>query len=174
MKAQGFLAALLRIMFARGSPERILYDRKLLIVGLILALLVSAAAQWFFFGDHLVFMILRVFAELTMFMLWMTLLTAKVARLRLAGAMLCLIWICLLGDVLLLLLAPIMPLLAGSISPQTLGLLVAVVLAYGSASVTAWALRKPLTVGALHVLLYGVAVIALDITFRRLFEMAAG
>lgn len=168
-----FASSLLRITLLRGSPERILYDRVLMIGGLLGALVVSALTQWFFFGDHAVFVILRVFAELTMFMLWVVLLTAKVARLRLASAMLCMVWMSLVGDSLLLLLTPLVH-AQYAISPQQVGWLVAALVAYGAANVAGWALRKPLLpVGLLHVALYGAAVTGLDLVFRELYNMMA-
>ena len=72
------LQNVLRIVFLRGSPERIYYTRRLFIVAVILAVLVSALVQWFYHGDHVVFVILRVFAELTMFMLMAVLLVQPI------------------------------------------------------------------------------------------------
>ena len=100
------ISGMLRVIFLRGSPERVYYTRRRFIVALLLAVAVSALVQWFYHGDHLVFVILRVFAELTMFMLTMVFLTRRVARFRLAYLMLVLVLISLFADTFLLALAP--------------------------------------------------------------------
>ena len=129
-----------RIVFKRGSPERLYYTRRLFIVTLLLALVTSAAVQYFYFADHITFVVLRVFAEITCFMVMMVLLTAKIARFRLARMMLVLVLLNLVADTLLLCLAPLQ-LLDGSLL-ETVKLAPVLVLGaiavYGAGSVVAW------------------------------------
>ena len=170
------LKGLLRVVFQRGSPERIFYTRRRFIVCLILAVVLSGLAQAFFFQDHLVFVILRVFAELTMFMLAIVLLTAKIARFRLAYMMLVLVMISALMDATLLVLAAPLTMLAGSetIRPW-LGWLVGAAAAYGAANVFAWGMRREIMIGVGIVAMYLIASVGLDLAFRGLYDvMAAG
>lgn len=165
------LVNLLRIVFLRGSPERIRYDRWLFIVSLVLALCASGLVQHLFFGDHLIFALLRVFAEVTMFMLMIVLLTAKVGRLRLANLMLVLVLINLLMDIVLLLCAPLPDSQITALLPYTLGLAAF----YGGSSCVKWALRSSHLKGAGYLGVYLVAAIGLDLVFRNLYNiMAAG
>lgn len=169
MSAALTLQSLMRIMFLRGSPERILYSRKLFIGALVSALFASGLLQFFGYGDHLVFMILRVFAEITMFMLWMVFMTAKVARLRLANMMLILMMISVLVDsftTFALLPTPLE-------LRNTVGVVIGLIAAYGVSNVVAWALRKPIHIGALYFALYYAAVTGLDLAFRGLYEVMA-
>ena len=157
-------------MFLRGSPERILYVRKFFIVALLSALVTSGLLQFFGYGDHVVFVILRVFAEITMFMLWMVFMTAKVARLRLANMMLVLMMISVVMDLATLLVVLPFPLELRA----NVGMIMGIVAAYGVSNVVAWALRKPILFGALHFGLYLAAVTGLDLAFRGLYETMAG
>lgn len=131
---------------------------------------VSALVQSLVYDEHAVFVILRVFAELTMFMLWVVLLTAKVARLRLASMMMILCLISVAVDLTTLIL--------GVVSPvewrNALGFAIGALSSYGVANVVGWALRKPLQIGALHFAGYFVAVTALDLSFRGLYNIMVG
>jgi asparagine N-glycosylation enzyme membrane subunit Stt3 len=164
------LENLVRILFFRGSPERILYARKRFILALCAAMAASAMVQFLVYGDHTVFVILRVFAELTLFMLWVVLLTAKVARLRLASMMMVLCFISVIAD--------LATLLAGTLSPVAwrngVGIAVGLLASYGVANVVAWALRKPLQIGVLHFAGYVLAVTLLDQSFRGLYNTMVG
>jgi uncharacterized membrane protein YcfT len=171
----GLLRDVIRIVFLRGSPERIYYTQRLGRYSLLLAVVASAAAQALYFQDTVVFVILRVFAEATMFMLMMVLLTAKITRLRLAKVLVVLVLISLLVDSLLALLGIGLN-LAGL--EQNLRVAPAYLLAacalYGAASVVAWGLSKPLLQGAGVMGLYVLAVLGLDMSFRHLYQMMAG
>jgi len=171
----GLLQDVVRIVFLRGSPERVYYTQRLGRYSLLLAVVASAAAQALYFQDTVVFVILRVFAEATMFMLMMVLLTAKITRLRLAKVLVVLVLISLLVDSLLALLGVGLN-LAGI--DQNLRVLPAYLLAacalYGAASVVAWGLSKPLLQGAGVMGLYILAVLGLDMSFRHLYQMMAG
>lgn len=158
-----------RIMFMRGSPERLLYSRRTMIVALLLAVLLSGAARMVYFGDHLTFAILWAFAKTTMFMLWMVLLTAKVARLRLASMMLSLVLISLCIDGVYLLTGPLPLGEARTLLGRVWGLSAL----YGMASVVGWALRKPLGTGAMQATGYLAAVVGLDMAFRHLYATMA-
>ncbi len=163
--------ATLRIMYQRGSPERILYSRKLMIVCLLLALAVSGLARVLYFGDHIPFAILWVFAKTTMFMLWVVLLTAKVARLRLATMMLSLVLISLVVDSVYILLSPL-PL--GELANPIAWIWGASAL-YGMGSVVAWARRQSLLQGLTQAGGYLAVFMGLDLAFRHLYSiMAAG
>ena len=164
--------ALVRIMFLRGSPERILYQRRDFIVSLFVAIAASAVVQFVYFIDTPLLAGLRVFAELTMFMLWMTLLTAKVGRLRLAQAMLILIYISIFMDSVLITCGVWQRFLPFP-DVNVVAVLLGLVMCYGGANVVAWALRKPLSAGALQMAGYALAVVALDGTFRYLFGIMA-
>ncbi len=161
------LRSLLRILFQGGSPERILYSRHLFLATLGAAIVASALAQWLAHHDHLVFVILRVFAELTMFMLWMVFLTAKVARLRLANMGLVLLMISVLVDVVTILAAT-------ALEAKVVSVVVGLVVFYGVANVVAWAMRKPIQIGAIHFALYLAAVSGLEFAFRHFFSIVAG
>ncbi len=161
------LLSVLRIMFLRGSPERIYYTRRLFLVSLLLAIAVSAAAQLLFHGDHIVFVILRVFAEVTVFMMMMVLFTAKVGRFRLARMMLVLVLISLLADSVLVALSPL-PL--GEMT-QAVAYATGAVAFYGAASAMSWGLSRPLWQAAAYLLGYVVAVYLLDTAFRSLYDM---
>ena len=163
------VVGVLRVAVLRGSPERVHYSRRRFIIGLILAVLTSAAVQWFVYHDHIVFTILRVFAELTMFMLAAVLLTAKVARFRLAYALLLLVLISLFADAALLLVAPFD--LGAAV--HTVGFVLGLIALYGASNTMSWALRKPLVQGAFVMLVYVVAVIGLDLAFQTLYNMVA-
>lgn len=165
------LLDLLRILFLRGSPERILYTRSMAIVGLVVAVCLSTAAQLVFFQDHMVFAILRVFAEVTMFMLWIVLLTAKVAWLRLANTMLVLVWASVLMDAALVLVGVLFS-ATGAMASYAAYLWSAGIL-YGAVNVVAWALRQRglFNQAWLHVGGYVVAVWAVDGVFRYLYGM---
>ena len=165
----GLITGTFRVMLLRGSPERVHYSRPRFLVGLALAILASGLVEWLVYGDHIVFIILRLFAELTMFMLAVTLLTAKVARFRLAYAMLLLVWISVFTDTLLLLAAPFE---LGD-AAHTLGFVMGLIALYGAGNVTAWALRKPLVQGVMVMVVYAVAVIGLDLAFQTLYDMIA-
>ncbi|MEM7097546.1 MAG: hypothetical protein AAF541_04740 [Pseudomonadota bacterium] len=165
----GLVTGTFRVMLLRGSPERVHYSRPRFLVGLALAILASALVEWLVYGDHIVFMILRLFAELTMFMLAVTLLTAKVARFRLAYAMLLLVWISVFTDGVLLLAAPLN--LGDSV--HTLGFVVGLIALYGAGNTVAWALRKPLAQGIMVMVVYAIAVICLDLAFQTLYDMVA-
>ena len=168
---------LLRILFLRGSPERILYERRFFIIGLLAALALSAAAQYGYHQDHLVFVVLRVFAELTIFMLWMVILTGKVARLRLASVMLILVWTSVLMDTVLLSL--ILPFNLLAATPQVFtgtAYILGGALCYGLVSVVGWGLKSTQMTGMalVHVVGYVACVTFLDSTFRYLFNIVAG
>ena len=170
MKAN-LVIATLRIMYLRGSPERILYSRQLMIVSLLLALVVSGCARYLYFDDHIPFATLWVFAKTTMFMLWMVLLTAKVARLRLATMMLSLVLISLVVDVGYVLLSPL-PL--GGLADSVAWIWGASAL-YGIGSVVAWARRQSLLQGLTQGAGYLAVFMGLDLAFRHLYSiMAAG
>ena len=158
-----------RVVLLRGSPERVHYSRRRFIVALILAVLASAGVQVLFYEQHVVFTILRVFAELMMFMFTMVFLTAKVERFRLSYAMLLLVLISLFADCLLLLIAGFS--LANYANP--IGLLIAAIAFYGASNTVAWALHKPLGGGLLVMAGYVAAVTGLDVAFRFLYEIAA-
>ena len=154
------LSSVLRIVFLRGSPERIAYTRRLFI-----------AAQALFWADHLVFVILRVFAEFTMFMLMMVMLTARIARYRLARMMLVLVLISLLADTLLIIFSG----LSTHESASYLAYAIAAVAAYGASSCLSWGLKRPLWYGAACLGLYLAATVGLDLIFRELYGiMVAG
>lgn len=160
-----------RIVFLRGSPERISYTRRLFIVSLFVAMAASAGAQVFFFADHLVFVILRLFAEVTMFMIMIVLLTAKIPRFRLARMMLTLVLISLLSDSLLIFLS-VFPLGEGA---QYVAYAVAGVAIYGGSNCLAWGLHSNFGKGLGCLALYVAAAMGLDMGFRGLYEiMAAG
>jgi hypothetical protein len=170
----GLVSSVARIVFLRGSPERIYYSRRLFIVSLLLAVLASAAVQLLLFDDHPVFMLLRVFAELTMFMLMMVVLTAKIARFRLARMMLVLVLVSLLADILLSAVGTVVS--YRSAAPQVVDVIaygVGAVAMYGAASVVAWGLQRSLPIGAAVMLLYLVTVLGLDMAFRGLYQIMA-
>ena len=167
------LLSVLRIVFLRGSPERIYYTRRLFIVALLLAVLASAAAQFLYHGDHVVFVILRVFAELTLFMMMMVLLTAKIGRFRLARMMLALVLISLLADTVLVLLSAL-PLPEMEQLHDVLAYAVAAAALYGGASAMSWGLSRPLWTAVAYMAGYVVAVLALNGAFRHLYGMYAG
>ena len=161
------LRSLLRILFKGGSPERILYSRSLFLAALGAAIVASVLAQWLAHNDHLVFVILRVFAELTMFMLWMVFLTARVARLRLANMGLVLLMISVLADVVTILAAT-------ALEAKVVSVVIGLVVFYGIANVVAWAMRKPIQIGAVHFAVYLATVSGLDFAFRHFFDIVAG
>ncbi len=163
-----------RIVFLRGSPERIYYTRRLFLVALTIAIAASAATQVLLFGDHLTFVVLRVFAELTLFMLMMVLLTAKVARFRLVRMGLALVLISLFADMLLTVLSPLFVLqILSAESARMLAFGVAGIACYGAANALAWGLQKGVSTGLAYVALYAVAVQGLDFAFRSLYQMMA-
>jgi hypothetical protein len=166
---RSLVTGVLRVIFLRGSPERIFYTRRRFIVALFAALLASGLVQWFFYHDHVVFVVLRVFAEVTMFMLTMVLLTRKVARFRLAYLMLTLVLIGLFADLVLLALGLVLPIDYRIAA----GLAAGAVAWYGASSATAWGLRKPWHYGALVMLLYVAATVGLDMAFRSMYEIMA-
>ena len=168
------LASVGRIVFLRGSPERLYYTRRLFIVSLLLAVAASAAVQLVLFDDHLVFVLLRVFAELTMFMLMMVVLTAKIARFRLARMMLVLVLISLFTDLLLTLIGTVLSYRTSTAElVDTIAYGVSAVALYGGSSVVAWGLQRPLWAGAGVLLLYVIAARGLDMAFRGLYEIMA-
>jgi hypothetical protein len=170
----GLLKDVARIVFLRGSPERIYYTQRLGRYSVLLAVAASAAAQAVFFQNNVVFVILRVFAEVTMFMLMMVLLTAKITRLRLAKVLLTLVLISLLTDSILTLSGIGLNLASIELNLRTLpGYLLAAFALYGASSVVAWGLNKPLLQGAGVMGLYVVAVLCLDMSFRHLYQMIA-
>lgn len=170
----GLVSSIGRIVFLRGSPERIYYTRRLFIVSLLLAVLASAAVQMVLFADHVVFVILRVFAELTMFMLMMVMLTAKIARFRLARMMLVLVLINLLADMLLVLAgAAVSYRTAGTQLVDGVAYVVGAIALYGAGSAMAWGLQRQLMFGVGVMLLYVAAVTGLDLAFRGLYEVMA-
>lgn len=164
------ITSVLRIVFLRGSPERIYYTRRLFIVSLFLALIMSGLAQAFYHADHPVFVILRVFAELTMFMVMMVLLTAKIVRFRLARMMLPMVLISLMMDSVLTLLSPL-PL--GTLTGP-LAIALGAIAFYGAANCLAWGLKAKLWQAAAYLLAYVAAVTGIDSAFRHLFGMYAG
>ena len=163
------VVGVLRVIFLRGSPERVHYSQLRFYIALALAVILSAVAQHYFYADHVVFVILRVFAELTSFMLAIVLLTAKIARFRLTYMMLLLVMISIFNDSLLLLFS-VLPL---EQYVMEIGLFVGLVSLYGASSVMAWGLRKPLQSGAGVMALYVAAVVGLDLSFRFLYDIVA-
>ena len=166
----GLFSNVARIVFLRGSPERIYYTRRLFIAALFIALAASAGAQALFFGDHLVFVLLRVFAEVTMFMIMVVLLTAKIPRIRLARMMLALVLISLFADSVLIILS-VFPL---GESAQYVAYAVGGVAIYGASNCLAWALNSGFAKGLGYLALYVAASIGLDTGFRTLYEIMAG
>ena len=164
------IVGVFRVVFLRGSPERVHYSQLRFYFALGAAFLASAGVQWFFHNQHVVFVILRVFAELIMFMLMVVLLTRKVARFRLTYMMLLLLLINLFGDLFLLGLAPVLPQQAGTLVAVAVG----AVVFYGAASVSAWAQQAPLLQGVVVIGLYVAAVTGLDMAFQYLYNMVAG
>ncbi len=164
-----------RIIFLRGSPERVHYSRRRFVAGLFLALLASAAAQFLFHGDHLVFVILRVFAEVTMFMLMVVILTARIPRFRLAYVMLILVLISLAMDLGLLLAAAVLSL--GTPAPgwlvTSIWLTLGLIAAYAGTNVLAWGLRRQVGYAALVLGGYWLAVTFIEQAFRWLYGLAA-
>ena len=163
------MAGVWRVIFLRGSPERVHYSRRRFLVGLFVAILLSGCVQWFVHEDHVTFVVLRVFAELTMFMLAVTLLTAKVARFRLAYAMLLLVLISACADAAMLLFAALPP---GQILSGT-SIVLGLAASFGAANTFAWALRKPISQGIVVVGVYLAAVWGLNLAFRALYDIAA-
>jgi hypothetical protein len=171
----GLLQDVGRIVCLRGSPERIYYTQRLARFSVLLAVLASIAAQFVFFQDIVVFVILRVFAEVTMFMLMMVVLTAKITRLRLAKVLLVLVLISLIVDSLLAVLGLGLTFAGVGQEPrQLMAYSLALVALYGAASVLGWGLRKPLLPGFGVIMLYVLAVLGLDMSFRHLYQMIAG
>lgn len=164
---QASFVGLLRVIFLRGSPERVFYTRPRFIWGLLLASVASGLVGLYFYHDHLVFVILRVFAKLTMFMLTIVFLTRKIARFRLAYMMLVLVLISLLIDVVLLVLASFWP----DAWRTTTGIALGACAFYGAANTFAWGLRKPISHGAFVALLYVAAALALEHAFRGLYNV---
>ena len=165
----------IRIVFLRSSPERIYYSQRLARVSVLLAVVASAGAQALYFQDPVVFVILRVFAEVTMFMLMMVVLTAKITRLRLARVLLVLVLISLIVDSLLSLLGAGFNIAGlGQDVRQGLAYAVALVALYGAASVLGWGLNKPLLQGTGVIVLYVLAVLGLDMSFTHLYQLVAG
>ncbi|XOV83094.1 MAG: hypothetical protein ACFHXK_19860 [bacterium] len=170
----GLLQDVVRIVFLRGSPERIYYTQRLGRYSVLLAVVASAAAQALYFQDNVVFVILRVFAEVTMFMLMMVLLTAKITRLRLAKVLLTLVLISLLTDSILVLLGLGLNLAAVEQAVRVLpGYLMGAIALYGASSVVGWGLSKSIVQGAGVLGAYVVAVLVLDMSFRQLYQMMA-
>ncbi|MEM7077489.1 MAG: hypothetical protein AAF513_02570 [Pseudomonadota bacterium] len=161
---------LLRVIFLRGSPERVFYTRPRFIWGLLLAMCASAAVGFYFYQDHPVFVILRIFAKLTMFMLTIVFLTRKIARFRLAYMMLVLVLISLLVDTVLLVLAAFWP----EAWRLGTGMVLGACAFYGASNTFAWGLRKPLWHGALVAGLYVAAALALEHAFRSLYTTMLG
>ena len=171
----------MRVIFRRGSPERILYTRRRFIIGLFAAMVACALVQAWFYQDHLVFVILRVFAELTTFMMAMVILTAKIPRFRLAYLMLVLVFISLFFDASLLLIAGVMALLEAlaeitfdTTTRTYVGALLALPIIYGAASCVAWGLRKAWSQGAVVMAAYVGAALGIDLAFRGLYSVMAG
>ena len=164
------ISQLMRVIFMRGSPERVLYDRWLLRLGLLFAVLLAATAQSVLHQDHVVFVLLRVFAELVVFMLWMTYLTSRVGRLRLAQAMMFFFWISAFADLVLALLG-----LVGLDERwrDILAIGIGAIAAYGAANTLSWALRRKLSYAGAQVLGYMLLTWALDAAFRALYNLAA-
>jgi len=162
-----------RVILLRGSPERVHYSRRRFIVALLLAVAAAAAAQAFYHLDHIVFVILRVFAEITVFMLAMVVLTAWIARFRLAYVMLLLVLISVSYDLALLLLAVAGQILGTLPWPWYAGAPLALSGVYGAANVMAWGLRKPLLQGLLVVLAMLATSAAIEQAFRWLYGLAA-
>ncbi|NOX50164.1 MAG: hypothetical protein GXP16_06445 [Gammaproteobacteria bacterium] len=169
----GQFSNLLRVMFMRGSPERFLYSRWRSIPALLGAIVLSALVQHFYFGDQVVFVILRVFSEVTMFMLWMVLLTAQVGRLRLANMMLVLVLISLFYDAVLLLLS-LTPIYAKVLFAHAgvMAFIWGAIILYGAGNTVSWAIRSKLWYGCMHVFLYISAAFALEFSFRWLYEIS--
>lgn len=158
---------LLRVIFLRGSPERIHYSTKLFIVALLLAIAASAAVQAIVFDDPALLVGLRVFSELTMFMLAMVLLTRKVARLRLARFMLVVVAISLLADTALL--------LCGLLNFQSVTRIGVYIIGfsavYGASNALHWAIKGQFWLATVGVCGYVLVVTVLDNTFRGLFSV---
>ena len=168
------LQGLFRVMFLRGSPERIHYTRRRFIIGLLLAIVASTLVQIFYFNDHLVFIVLRVFAEMTMFMLAMVILTTNITRFRLAYLMLILVMISVAADSILLLLGLVMQLFTDHPAGRDwLAIGLGAIALYGASNVMAWGLRKKFVMGAMVMLGYVAAVLALNVSFRYLYEIVA-
>ncbi len=167
------LAGLWRVILLRGSPERVHYSRRRFVVALLLAVAASAGAQVLFHEDHVVFVILRVFAELTMFMLAMVLLTARVARFRLAYVMLLLVMISLAADAVLMLLSGLFVITPVYTARYLLLAAVSLTAWYGAGSVMAWGLRAPLSRGLLVMAAYLAAATVIDLSFRWLYDLVA-
>jgi arginine exporter protein ArgO len=160
-----------RIIFLRGSPERIHYSTRDFIVTLVLAIAASAVVQFVLYGDPVTLVILRVFCELTMFMLGVVLLTRKVARFRLARLMLVVVAISLLADVTLVICGLLGLPVVSKMAPYVIG----IIAIYGAGNALKWALSRPFWVGLAAVGGYVAVVTVLDNTFRGLYAiMAAG
>jgi len=175
-----FIANLWRVVFRRGSPERILYTRRRFIIGLFAAIAACGLVHAFYYQDHLVFVILRIFAELTTFMMAMVILTAKIPRFRLAYLMLVLVLISVSMDTILIVLAALLagvmqvaPELEGATLRTYMGLAVALPMLYGASSCVAWGLRKPWSQGAIVMAAYVAVATGIDLAFRGLYGIMA-
>lgn len=167
------MVGVVRVILLRGSPERVHYSRRRFIVTLLLAVAAAGAVQAFYYLDHVVFIILRIFAELTMFMLGMVVLTAWVARFRLAYVMLLLVLISLGHDLVLLALAVVGQVTATLPWPAWAGWPVHLAALYGASNVLSWGLRTGLVRGGLVALGIVVLSLGIELAFRWLYDLAA-
>jgi hypothetical protein len=160
---------LLRVIFLRGSPERIHYSTKLFVVALLLAIIASGSAQVLYFADDITLTVLRGFCELTMFMVGVVLLTRKVARIRLARLMLVLVSISLLADVVLSFCGLLDIPLTTNIAHYVIG----IAAIYGASNALHWAIKGNFLLGVAGIGGYVLVVTVLYETFRGLFAIIA-
>ena len=63
---------------------------------------------------------------------------------------------------------------ATAVDAEVVSLVVGLVVFYGIANVVAWAMRKPIQIGAIHFAVYLATVSGLDFAFRHFFLIVAG
>lgn len=164
-----------RIVFLRGSPERLYYTQRFFLGALVSAVVASVALQAlqaFEVQDPWIFVLLGVFAQLTVFMLMMVILTARIARFRLARMMLALVLIHLFLSIALIAfhgLALALPGVQAVVEVITSGLYLLAV--YAAGSVAAWGLGQSLMWGVGVILVYAGLSLGLAGAFQHLLSI---
>ncbi len=101
------LRALYRIVFHRGSPQRIHYDPKLMLTALALCFGLAIGVQRYLFARDALDLVLALFVGFAALLIGASLLTWKAPRPRMQTTMLSILLLLALAHALLLLLVPI-------------------------------------------------------------------
>ena len=140
--------ALFRIVFRSGSPQRIQYSDRLLIVSVLSFGVLLVASQVFFYAATIVETGLILFTSMTGIYIATALLTRKASRMRIRTSLLAGFLLLAAAQAILLLIAPFADMISG-LRP-TVSLVLGIITLMGVTNILRYALSSSLSLAALY------------------------